>query len=109
MTTQLSHTDPRVDDAPWHVRIAVVWRDEQLPVPIGENARAVAAAAGVSLTTRPGSCIAHYAINAASLGEAIPRALTKWSTVVEEAALPNWETVSFSLDQVDETELSLSA
>ena len=99
---QSEATERRVDGSPWQARIAVLWRDEQLPVPIGEASRSIAVAAGVRLSTRPGSCVAYFDIAAETLGEAIPRALGKWASVVDEASLPNWEIVSFSLDQVDE-------
>lgn len=102
---QTEETDRRIGESPWQARVAVVWRDEELPVPIGDDSRSIAGAAGVRLATRPSSCVAHFLVDAETLGEAIPRALTKWASVVEEASLPNWEIVSFALDQVDDGDL----
>lgn len=105
MTMQAIEIESDIDESSWQARVAVVWRDEQLPVPIGDDSRSVAASAGVRLSTRPGSCVAHFVVSGASLGEAIPRALSVWTEIVETASLPKWEIVSFSLDQLDEGDL----
>lgn len=95
-----------VDEPAWHVRLTVVWRDEQLPVPIGDESRAVASDMGVRLSTRPGSCVAHFAVSSPALKIAVEEALAFWGTVVERASLPNWEIVSFSIDQIDTVSLA---
>ncbi len=107
MTLQAVPIDTPVDGPPWHVRLTVVWRDEQLPVPITDHARSTAAGFGVRLATRPGSCVAHFVVSADSAAVAISRALTHWSDVVDDSGLPRWEIVSFSVDQVDDAELPL--
>lgn len=94
------------DGAPWHVRLTVVWRDEDMPVPISTDSRGAASSFGVRLATRPGSCVAHFVVRAPLATGATAAALEYWEAVVDEAALPRWEIVSFSIDQVDDTELA---
>lgn len=106
MTMQQVEEVDTVDGSPWHVRLTVVWRSEELPVPIADDARASAASLGVRLSTRPGSCVAHFMIGAASARNAIDRGLTRWIDIVDQAGLPHWEIVSFSIEQVDEGELT---
>lgn len=106
MTMQEVAVDAPADGSPWHVRLTVVWRDEQLPVPIAEDSRGTAASFGVRLATRPGSCVAHFVVSAGNASLAISRALEHWADVVDQAGLPHWEIVSFSIDQVDEGELA---
>lgn len=90
-----------VDGNPWHVRLVAVWRDEQMPVPIGDRSRELASEMGVSLTARPGSCVAYFAVHSPSAEAAAARGLRQWNLVVDHALLPRWEIVSFSVDQVE--------
>lgn len=106
MTMQEVEEVDTVDGSPWHVRLTVVWRSEELPVPIADDARASAASLGVRLSTRPGSCVAHFVVGAASAPLAISRGLARWTDIVDQAGLPHWEIVSFSIEQVDEGELA---
>lgn len=99
MTDQTERVD--LDSMPWHVRLTVVWRGEELPVPIAPEASEITRTAGVRLATRPGSCVAHFTIRAVSARAAVPNGLDFWASVVEKAGLPRWEVVSFSVDQID--------
>lgn len=107
METQTETLNKADDGALWRVRLTVLWRDEVLPVPISPESRQAAADSGIQLTTRPGSCVAHFAVSAKNCRDALPGALDHWEAVVSEAGLPNWEVVSIAIDQTDDLQLDL--
>lgn len=103
MSTILSSMEPESEGQQprfWRVRLKAVWRDEILPEPIGEQARAVASQMDVHLCIEPEQYSTDFVVTAPRIGRACDQALALVDRMIEAAGLPVWQAVSFHVDEI---------
>ncbi len=84
----------------WTANVRAVWRDDTLPDPIGAAAMATASAMEIQLQVDPETYSAQFIVSAFRIGLACELALARLTEVIDAAGLPDWESVSFHLDEV---------
>ena len=93
---QSSRNNPRY----WLVQLRAVWRDNKLPQPIGRLALEAASGMEVQLQVESEQYAAKFSVEAPRIGPACDVALARLAEVVKAAGLPEWETVSFRVDEI---------
>lgn len=99
----MSTTEPQRDTQNpryWLVQLRAVWRDDKLPQPIGRLALEAASGMEVQLQVESEQYAAKFSVEAPRIGPACDVALARLAEVVKAAGLPDWETVSFRVDEI---------